>query len=110
MSDSPGGESRSSMRTDRWEDLPPTMINNKIRVDEVPTVPRAGAGAATETDLGLADYRISGLIRRGGMGVVYLAQDLKLGRPVALKMILGGQCAGTNLLMRFRTEAEAIAR
>jgi serine/threonine-protein kinase len=44
------------------------------------------------------------------MGVVYRARHVKLGRLVALKMILAGGHAGTRARARFRTEAEVVAR
>jgi WD40 repeat protein len=55
-------------------------------------------------------YQILGELGRGGMGVVYRAQQLALPRTVALKMIRTGTHAGPRDLARFRAEAAVIAR
>src|SRR5262245_27243857 len=55
-------------------------------------------------------YDVTRVLGRGGMAVVYHARDLKLRRPVALKMIRAGSQAGPQEVARFRTEAEAVAR
>ncbi|MBN2433546.1 MAG: protein kinase [Acidobacteria bacterium] len=55
-------------------------------------------------------YRIRREIGRGGMGVVYLAEQAALKRPVALKVMLGGAFAGADAIRRFIREAEDTAR
>jgi tetratricopeptide (TPR) repeat protein/tRNA A-37 threonylcarbamoyl transferase component Bud32 len=69
------------------------------------------AGPAEEVPLGTWEhYELLEEIGRGGMGVVYKARDRKLNRLVALKMIRAGSQADAEQVMRFLTEAEAVAQ
>jgi WD40 repeat protein/serine/threonine protein kinase len=55
-------------------------------------------------------YRILKELGKGGMGVVYQAEQVKLHRMVALKMIRGGFIERQEQRQRFLIEAEAVAR
>jgi hypothetical protein len=50
-------------------------------------------------------YRLDGRIAGGGMGKVWRATDLVLGRPVAVKLLRPGSAGHEENLARFRTEA-----
>jgi serine/threonine protein kinase/Tfp pilus assembly protein PilF len=54
-------------------------------------------------------YRILREVGRGGMGVVYEAEDLKLHRIVALKFLPEDLTASEDDIARFQQEAEAIS-
>ena len=63
-------------------------------------------GQLTKT---LGDYRIIREIGRGGMGVVYEAEQISLGRRVALKVLPFAAVLDQRQLQRFRTESQAAA-
>ena len=62
-----------------------------------------------ETVRELGDFRIVREVGRGGMGVVYEAEQISLGRRVALKVLPFAATLDPNQLQRFRNEARAAA-
>jgi serine/threonine protein kinase len=67
-----------------------------------------GEGASAATGL-LGDFRILREIGRGGMGVVYEAEQISLGRHVALKVLPFAAMLDRQQLARFKNEARAAA-
>lgn len=57
----------------------------------------------------IGDYRVLGELGRGGMGIVYRAQDGRLGRDVALKVLPSAMASDPRRLERFRNEARLLA-
>jgi len=58
----------------------------------------------------LGRYEIRSQLGVGGMGEVYLAEDTKLGRQVALKVLPAQATQNSDNLRRFEQEARAASR
>lgn len=57
----------------------------------------------------LAHYRIVDSLGRGGMGELFVAEDTRLNRKVALKLLPADMAADPDRRARFEREAKAIA-
>jgi WD40 repeat protein/serine/threonine protein kinase len=70
----------------------------------------ASVAAPVELERGvLGDFRIFQEIGRGGMGIVYEAEQISLGRRVALKVLPFAAAMDPKQLQRFKNEAQAAA-
>ena len=72
-------------------------------------VPGSGATADILADRTLGDFRIVREVGRGGMGVVYEAEQISLGRTVALKVLPFAAMLDSRQQTRFRNEARTAA-
>jgi hypothetical protein len=57
----------------------------------------------------VGQYRVTGVIGRGGMGAVYAAEHTLLGRPAAIKVLLSDLSQRQDIVLRFFNEARAAA-
>jgi tetratricopeptide (TPR) repeat protein len=101
---------RSGLVAQAWDAHQRSSAAGFTRSAALTVEPGASIDDLAEAPLPDVDgYDVQRRIGRGGMAVVYLARDRRLGRLVALKLISSAQ-PGAQLVARLRTEAQAVAR
>jgi tetratricopeptide (TPR) repeat protein/tRNA A-37 threonylcarbamoyl transferase component Bud32 len=92
--------------------LPPLLVPPLTPAAAEKTIfeSRPPAGAESRPPPIIPGYDVVEVLGHGGMGVVYKAWHQRLKRHVALKMLRAGAHASREANLRFRIEAEAVAR
>jgi serine/threonine protein kinase len=91
---------------DDIRDLLPAMVEIEQAKEHYQEATPAAAPALQQ----LGDFRIIREVGQGGMGVVYEAEQVSLGRHVALKLLPRGLLPDARAKQRFEREARAAAR
>ena len=104
------GERLRRGETVRPEDYPRNADALRDLLPVIKMVARLPGPGTPPAELGyLGDFRLVREVSRGGMGVVYEAVQVSLGRRVALKVLPNAAALDTRVLQRFQVEAQAAA-
>ncbi|MBM3966182.1 MAG: serine/threonine protein kinase, partial [Planctomycetes bacterium] len=84
----------------------PLSSDMDFSLSDVPTLDNTHASLPCR----FGEYLLERVLGRGGMGVVYLANQVQLHRRVAIKMIRSGALASDEEVARFYSEARSVAK
>jgi len=91
--------------------LAPPVPGAKSPAPTPPVAPGAGrAQGVAEQMTVLGDYQLLEKLGQGGMGAVYKARHVRLGREVAVKVLSTGRLADQHPVARFEREMQAVGR
>ncbi len=114
----PALEALAGAAGSKIEDLGSKIVNREMRfedcrskMDRMECVdPRSSIFHPPSSSGNLGDFRLIREIGKGGMGVVYEAEQVSLSRRVALKILPFAAGLDSRHLQRFKTEAQAAAQ
>jgi serine/threonine protein kinase len=94
----------------RVDDAPPPSLGpSSLRSSLESSLQSSRRSSPVSVGQQVGRFRILGELGRGGMGIVYLAQDDQLQRPIALKVLVTGLTRHEERRRRFLREARAAA-
>ncbi len=93
---------RSQPPTSATRTIPPEIPADAVRATSISPHPDVG--------LELGSYRVLDVLGEGGMGLVYLAEHMRLGRKVAIKRLKDRLAARPDSVKQFFEEARAVNR
>jgi serine/threonine protein kinase len=106
------GTSEASARERTKIESPSGHARPQRERDKSPSRPPTAGGEDPKERLGatLGVYKLQELLGKGGMGFVYRAEHVKLGREVALKLLRADYSRRRDAVLRFFQEAKTVNR